>query len=79
MSMLNKVKEIEKIIPVNKDNNGKLITDPSEKANSLNPSYASAFSCERNNPQIKSTESGKPFTININIIRKRLSAIGRKK
>jgi len=79
MSMLNEVKEIEKIIPVIKDNNGKLITDPTEKANSLNPYYASAFSCECNNPQIKLTESRKPFTININNIRKRLSAIGRKK
>ena len=41
--------------------------------------YVSLFSCESNNPQIQSTESGKPFTISINIIRKRLSAIRRKK
>ena len=39
----------------------------------------SLFSCKRNNPHIQSTESGKPFTISINIIRKRLSAITRKK
>ena len=37
------------------------------------------FCCERNNSQIQSTQSGKPFTISINILRKRLSAIGRKK
>jgi len=37
------------------------------------------FSCKNNNPQIQSTESGKPFTISINIIRKQLSAIGKKK
>jgi len=58
---------------------GKLITDPTEKVNSLTAYYASLFSCERNNPQIKSIDSGKPFTISINIVRKRLSAIGRKK
>ena len=57
-----------------KDHNGKLITDPIEKAKSLNPYYASLFSRERNNPQILSTESGKSFTIGINNIRKRLSA-----
>ena len=62
-----------------KDHNGKLITHPLEKANSLNSYYASVFSCESNNPQIQSTQSGKPFTVSINIIRKRLSRIRRKK
>jgi hypothetical protein len=66
-------------IPAIKDLNGKLITHTTEKANSLNSYYASLFSCEHNIPQIQSTDSGKPFTISINIIRKRLSAIGRKK
>jgi hypothetical protein len=67
--------------PAIKENIGKLITDPIERANSLNCHYASLFSCERNtrNPQIQSTESGKPFNIRINIIKKRLSTIGRKK
>jgi len=37
-------------IPAIKDHNGKLITDPLEKANSLNSYYASLFSCESNNP-----------------------------
>jgi hypothetical protein len=47
-------------IQVIKDHNGTLITDPLEKANSLNSYYASLFSCERNNPQVQSIESGKP-------------------
>jgi len=67
-----------KNILVIKDNNAKLITDPKEKANSLNSYYGSQFGCKCNNPQIKSTESGIPFTISTNIIRKWLSAIGRK-
>ena len=56
-----------------------MVTDPIGKANSLNSYNASLFSCERNNPQIQTTESGNPFTISINIIRKRLSATGKKK
>jgi hypothetical protein len=59
-----------------KDHNGRFIRDPIEKANIY---YASLFSRERNNPQIKSTQSGKPITNSISIIRKRLSAIGKKK
>jgi hypothetical protein len=39
----------------------------------------SIFGCKCSYPQIQSTDSGKPFTISINVIRKRLSAIGRKK
>jgi hypothetical protein len=65
-------------IPAIKDHNGKLITDPIEKSNSLNSYYGFQFSCERSNTHIQSTESGKPFTISINIIRQRLSAVGRK-
>jgi hypothetical protein len=56
-----------------------LITDPLEKANFLNTYYASLFSRVSSNPEIQPTHSGKPFTVNINIIRKRLSTIGRKK
>jgi hypothetical protein len=67
------------IIPAIKDHNGKLITDQLEKAISLNSYYASLLGCEGNNPEIPPTKSGRPFTININIIRKRLSTIGRKK
>jgi hypothetical protein len=66
-------------IPALKDHNGKLITQPIEKANTLNSYYASIFSCERTCPQIPSTDSGKPFTVSTNIIRKRPSATGKKK
>jgi len=66
-------------IPAIKDNNGKIITDQLEKSNSLTSYYVSLFSCETNNPEIQPTQSGKPVTIIINIIRKRLSTIGRKK
>jgi hypothetical protein len=62
-----------------KEQNGKIVTDTTEKANSLNSYYASLFSCERNILQIQSMESGNPFTISINIIRKRSSSISRKK
>jgi hypothetical protein len=40
-------------IPVIKDHNGKHITNPIEKANSLNSYYASLFSCVRSNTQIQ--------------------------
>ena len=66
-------------IPAIKDHNGTLLTDPLEKANSLNSYYASIFSCESSNLEIQPTQSGNPFTINISSIRKRLSTIGRKK
>jgi len=46
-------------IPAIKDHNGKLITDPLEKANSLNHYYGSLFSCKSNNSEIQSTQSGK--------------------
>jgi hypothetical protein len=51
--MLNDVKGNKEIIPAIKDQNGKHVTDPTEKANSLNSYYASLFSCERNSPQIQ--------------------------
>ena len=66
-------------VPAIRDQNGKLFTDPKEKANSLNSYNASVFSCDNNNLQIQLPQSGKPFTISIYMIRKRLSAIGRKK
>jgi hypothetical protein len=62
-----------------KDHNSKLITDPLEKIDCLNSYYASLFSCKSNNPEVPPAQPGKPFTININITRKRLSSIGRKK
>jgi hypothetical protein len=66
-------------IPVIKDQNGKLITEPLEKANALNSYFASIFSCKRNHPQIPSTDVGKPFTVSIKSVRKRLATIARKK
>ena len=72
LSMSKGVKEIEKKF--------KPIPDSIVKVNSLNSSYASTFSCERNNnQQIQTKESNKPFTISINSTRKRISAIGRRK
>jgi hypothetical protein len=62
-----------------KDHNGKLITEPLEKTKTLNYYFASTFSCKRNNPQIQATDVGKPFTVSVNSIIKRLAAIGRKK
>jgi hypothetical protein len=67
------------IIPAIKDGNGLLITDSTEKANSLNFYYSSVFSCERNIPQIQRANSGEPFTFSIKIIRKRLAALGQNK
>jgi len=66
-------------IPAIKDSNGKLITYPTETTNSLNSYYTSVFSCESNNPKIQPTQSGKPFAISFNSIRKGLSAVGGKK
>jgi hypothetical protein len=58
-------------IPAIKDRNDKLVTELLQKANTLNSYYASIFSSEGNNTEIQSTDSGKPFTVNINIINKR--------
>jgi hypothetical protein len=69
---LKRRKENRECIPATKDQNVKNFTDPIEQAKSLNPYYASLFSCERNNPQNQSTELGKPFTISVNITRNRL-------
>jgi len=44
-------------IPAIKDQNGKPVTGPIEKTKSTNSYYASLTSCERNNPQIQTTES----------------------
>ena len=66
-------------IPAIKDCNEGLITDLVDKAINFNNYYDSVFSCERDIPDINSTHSDIPFTIKINIIRKRLAMIGRKK
>ena len=66
-------------IPVIKDCNGGLITDPVDNANNLNNYYVSVFNCEWDIPDIISTHSHIPFTIKFDIIRKRLAVIGRNK
>jgi hypothetical protein len=66
-------------IPMIRDYNGRHITDPVEKANNLNNYYSSVFSYERDIPEIKTSHRYEPFTIKINIIRKRLAMIGRNK
>ena len=62
-----RIKGNRESIPAIKDHNGKLVTDPIEKVKSLNSYYASLFTCERNNLQIKLAESDKHFTISINL------------
>jgi hypothetical protein len=62
------------IIPAIKDHDGTIITDTTEKANTLNSYYASVFCCDRNILEIKLAKSGENF-----IIRKRLAKIGRNK
>ena len=39
----------------------------------------SIFSCESSNLEFQATQPGNPFTVNISIIRKGLSSIGRRK
>jgi hypothetical protein len=65
--------------PAIKEGNGRLITDSTGKANSLNFYYSSVFSCERRVPKIQRGNSGEPFAISIKIIRKWLAAIGKNK
>jgi hypothetical protein len=65
-------------IPAIKDCNCRLITDPIQKANSLNYNYSSVFSNEGNTQHIQCANSGLLFTIDTKIIRKRVGAIGKK-
>ena len=62
-------------IPTIKDCNVRIITNSIERANSLNFYYLSVFSNEGNIPHIQGENTGKPFTIDIKIIRKRIAAI----
>jgi hypothetical protein len=77
--MLKGAEKIEKIFRRSKTIMTSSKTEPVEKANALNSYYASIFSSEGNNTEVQSTDSGKPFTVNVNIIKKRLSAIRRNK
>jgi len=51
-----------KNIPAIKDSNGRVITDSTEKANSLNFCYSSVFSSQGNIPYIQGENSGEAFT-----------------
>ena len=62
----------EKIPPI-KDPYGRIITDPIDKANSFNSYYSTVFSTEGNIPHKQGENTGEPFTIDIKIIRRRIS------
>jgi hypothetical protein len=66
-------------IPAIKDSNGLIITDPTEKANSLNLYYLTVFSSEGNILQIQGENTDVPFTIDIKTIRRRIGAIRKNK
>jgi hypothetical protein len=68
----------ENILAIN-GHEGELVTETVEKADIRNSYYASVFSCERSITEIISTDSDKPFTVSTNLIRQRLSSIGRNK
>jgi hypothetical protein len=65
-------------IPAIKACNGRPFIDPIEKANSFNHYYASVFSSEGKIQHIQCANSGEPFTIDTKIIRKRITATGKK-
>ena len=64
-------------IPAIKGDSGQIITDPIEKANSLNSYYSTVFSCEDNIPQIQGGNTINPFVIDIKTIRRRVRVIGK--
>jgi len=66
-------------IPAITDCNGRLITDLTEKVNSLHYYYSSVFSNDGNTQHLLCTYSGIPFTIDTKIIRKRVAAIRKNK
>jgi len=66
-------------IPAIKDGSGQIITDPTEKANSLNFYYSTIFSREECIPQIQEVNKNNPCTIDIKTIRRRIRTIGKNK
>ena len=66
-------------IPAIRDYNGRIITDPIDKANSFNSYYLTVFSSEGNIPCMQGENTGDPFTIDTKIIRRRVRAIGKNK
>jgi hypothetical protein len=67
-----------KNIPAIKDCNGRIITDSTEKACSLNFYYSSVFNSKDNIPNIQDKISSETFTIDTKIIR-RIAATGKNK
>ena len=67
------------IIPSIKDHSGTSITGTTEKANNLNSYNVCVFCCDRNIPEIILANPGEAFIINIKVIRKILTKIGRNK
>ena len=66
-------------IPAIMGRKGRVITDPTGKANELNYYYSTIFSSEDSVQHIQGINSANPFTIDIKTIRKRVTAIGRNK
>jgi hypothetical protein len=66
-------------IPAIKDGNGWIITDPTEKANSLNFYYSTLFSCEDSIQQLQGENNTNPFTIDIKTIRRMIRGIRKNK
>ena len=64
------------IIPANKDHNGTIITDPTEKANILNSYYASVFCSDRYIPEIKLAKSLKHLLLTLTLLEKDLQKSG---
>jgi hypothetical protein len=53
------------IVLATKDHNGTIITDSTEKANVLNPYYASVFCCDRNIPKTQLANWVKPLLLTL--------------
>ena len=66
-------------IPAIKDGSGRIITDPTEKANLLNSYYSTIFSCKDDIPHIQGGNNTNPFVVDINTIRRRIRSIGKNK
>jgi len=66
-------------IPAIKGGDGRIVTDPTEKANLINLYYSSVFSSEENIPHIQGENTSDPFTIDIKAINRRIRATGRNK
>jgi hypothetical protein len=66
-------------IPSIKDSSGRIITDSTEKANTLNSYYSTIFNREESIPQIQEVNKINPFTIDINALRRRIRTIGKNK